>query len=234
MTEAELLHTLGQVTTASITSLLLKQGLGNPWLRGPRPIRTGQPRAVGRAFTLRFIPGREDLAQPAGLATLRNTRAAIEAMPAGCMVVADAMGTADVGVFGDILCSRMRMLGVSALVTDGSVRDQAGVLASGLSVWSRGIAAPPPMGGLTFINWGEPIGCGGVAIFPGDMIVADDDGAVAIPAALVEFIAEQAPELERLEAWVMTEVEAGVPLPGLYPPNAETQARYAAFLAQQG
>jgi regulator of RNase E activity RraA len=120
---------------------------------------------------------------------------------------------------------------VAALVTDGAVRDQAGILASGLSVWSRSIAAPPPMGGLTFINWGEPIGCGGVAIFPGDMLVADDDGAVAIPAALVELIAEQAPELERLEAWVMTQVEAGVPLPGLYPPNAETQARYAAFRA---
>ena len=84
------------------------------------------------------------------------------------------------------------------------------------------------MAGLTFVGWQEPIACGGVAVFPNDVIVADGDGAVVIPAALVGAVAEAGPEQERLEAWIMREVERGVPLPGLYPPNAETKARYEA------
>lgn len=233
MTDDKILDILANVTTATLTTLLLKKGVSNSWIRGPRPIRSGQPRTVGRAFTLRFIPGREDLFKPEAMAALRTTRSAIEAMPAGCVVVVDAMGCRDVGGFGDILCQRMRKRGVAALVTDGVVRDQAGILDTGLPVWSQGIAAPPPMAGLTFINWQEPIGCGGVAVFPDDLIVADDDGAVVIPAAMVEDILATAPEVERLEAWVMGQVEAGVQLPGLYPPNAETLARYQASLRGQ-
>ncbi len=132
------------------------------------------------------------------------------------------------GIFGDILCARMAKRGVAALVTDGMVRDIAGVQATGLAVWCQGIAAPPSVAGLTFVNWQEPIGCGGVAVFPDDIMVADGDGVVVIPAALVDAVVELAPEQERLEGWIMQEVEAGVPLPGLYPANAETKARYEA------
>lgn len=224
---------LSQITTATLTTILLKKGLRHVWLRGARPLSTGQARVVGRAFTLRFVPAREDLATPESWSSPISTRAAIEDMPAGCVAVVDAMGVTDAGIFGDILCARMAKRGVAALVTDGVVRDAAGVRDTGLPVWCAGVAAPPSVAGLTFVDWQRPIGCGGVAIFPGDVVVVDDDGAVVIPAALLDEVLLLAPEQERLEVWIMTQVAQGVPLPGLYPPNAENKARYQAHIASQ-
>jgi regulator of RNase E activity RraA len=221
--------TLSGITTATLTTVLLKKGLRNVWLRGPKPLRSGEKRLVGPAFTLRFVPAREDLATPASWSSPISTRAAIEAMPPGCIAIVDAMGITGAGIFGDILCARMKIRGVAALVTDGVVRDVAGVLDTGLPVWCQGAAAPPSVAGLTFVNWQEPIGCGGVAVFPDDVIVIDEDGAVVIPRAMLSEVVEQAVEQEKLEAWIMGEVQAGTPLPGLYPPNAETKARYEAF-----
>jgi regulator of RNase E activity RraA len=226
--DPKIVSTLSQITTATITTLLLKKGLRNVWMRGTRPLNPGQPRLVGPAFTLRFVPAREDLATPESWSKPISTRAAIEAMPEGCITVVDAMGITDAGIFGDILCARMKKKGVAALVTDGVLRDVAGVMATGLPVWCDGAAAPPSVAGLTFVNWGEPIGCGGVAVFPDDVVVVDDDGAVLIPQALVAEIVAAAPEQERLESWIMNEVEKGAALPGLYPPNAENKARYEA------
>lgn len=227
--DAEIVEVLSKVTTATITTILLKKGLRNVWLRGATPLRPGQPRLVGRAFTLRFVPAREDLATPESWSSPKSTRAAIEAMPAGCIAVVDAMGVTDAGIFGDILCARMAKKGVAALITDGVVRDLAGVLSTNLPVWCQGVAAPPSVAGLTFVNWQEPIACGGVAVYPDDIIVVDDDGAVLIPAALVDEVMELAPEQERLEGWIMQEVDKGAPLPGLYPANAENKARYEAW-----
>ena len=229
--DPQVVDILSQVTTATLTTLLLKKGLRNVWLRGTRPLRAGQPRLVGRAFTLRFVPAREDLATPESWSSPISTRAAIEDMPAGCIAVVDAMGVTDAGVFGDILCTRMVKRGVTALVTDGVVRDVSGVLGSGLPVWCSGTAAPPSVAGLTFVAWQQPIACGGVAVFPGDVVVTDDDGAVLIPAALLDEIVALAPEQERLESWIMTQVEQGAALPGLYPPNAENKSRYLAQMA---
>jgi len=104
----------------------------------------------------------------------------------------------------------------------------AGVIGTGMPVWCRGGAAPPSVAGLTFVGWQEPIGCGGVAVFPDDVIVVDDDGAVCIPAAFVEEVAATGEEQERLEAWIVSKVQQGEKLPGLYPPNAENKARYEA------
>ena len=224
-------QTLSQVTTATLTTLLLKKGLRNVWLRGTRPIRPGQSRLVARAFTLRFVPAREDLATPASWSSPISTRAAIEAMPAGCVAVVDAMGVQDAGIFGDILCARMQHKGVAGLVSDGVVRDLAGVLGTGLPVWCSGAAAPPSVAGLTFVDWQRPVACGGVAVFPGDVIVADDDGAVLIPQALLDEMVQASPEQERLEAWIMEQVHQGHALPGLYPPNEANAARYAATKA---
>ena len=231
--DANTIDILSKITTATLTTILLKKGLRNVWLRGTRPLRPGQPRLVGRAFTLRFVPAREDLATPESWSSPISTRAAIEDMPAGCIAVVDAMGVTDAGIFGDILCARMAKRNVAALVTDGVVRDVAGVLGTGLPVWCSGAAAPPSVAGLTFVAWQQPIGCGGVAVFPGDVVVVDDDGAVLIPAALLDDILALAPEQERLEAWIMGEVEKGASLPGLYPPNAENKARYLAETANQ-
>src|SRR6476659_9180999 len=210
--DSEIVATLAQVTTATLTTLLLKKGLRNVWMRGTRPLNAGQPRLVGPAFTLRFVPVREDLATPESWSKPISTRGAIEAMPEGCIAVADAMGIASAGIFGDILTMRMMKRGVTALVTDGVVRDKAGVVASKLPVWCAGVAAPASVNGLTFVGWQEPIGCGGCAVFPGDVIVCDDDGAVVIPRDLVAFVAEK-----------------GAKLPGLYPMNDEAKARYEAW-----
>src|SRR6201995_859841 len=173
-TDAELQTAFSQVSTATITTVLLKKGLRNVWMRGTRPLRPGQGKCVGRAFTLRFVPAREDLATPESWSSPIPTRAAIEAMPAGSIAVVDAMGVTDAGIFGDILCARMAKRGVSGLVTDGVVRDVAGVLGTGLPVWCQGTAAPASVAGLTFVAWQEPIGCGGVAGFPDDGIMVDE------------------------------------------------------------
>lgn len=231
--DAKAIETLQAVSTATITTVLLKKGLRNVWMRGTRPIRPGQPRVVGPAFTLRFVPAREDLATPASWASPISTRAAIEAMPEGCIAVADAMGVKDAGIFGDILCARMVHRKVAALVTDGVMRDAVGVLGTGLPVWCDGVAAPASVAGLTFVGWQEPIACGGVAVFPDDVVVVDEDGAVLIPAAYLDQVLAEGPEQERMEAWIMTEVERGVALPGLYPMNDDTKSRYAAWRATQ-
>jgi regulator of RNase E activity RraA len=223
---AKTVEILSTVSTATVTTILLKKGLRNVWMRGTRPLTAGQPRLVGRAFTLRFVPSREDLATPESWSSPTSTRAAIEAMPAGCIAVVDAMGVTDAGIFGDILCARMKQRGVAGLVTDGVVRDVAGVLGTKLPVWCQGGAAPPSVAGLTFVGWQQPIACGGVAVFPDDVVVVDDDGAVLIPAALVDELVAAGPEQERMEAWIMREVDKGAALPGLYPMNAETKARY--------
>jgi regulator of RNase E activity RraA len=223
---SDIFDALKPVSTATITTILVKHGLRRVWMSGPRPIRPGQPRTIGRAFTLRFIPAREDLATPASWASPRSTRAAIEEAQPGSIIVADARGLTGAGIFGDILCGRIKQRGVAGLVTDGAVRDIAGVLESGLSVWCAGVAAPPSVACLTFVNWQEPIGCGGVAVYPDDLVVVDDDGAVLIPAALVEEVVRVAPEQERMEAWIMDEVAKGAKLPGLYPPNEESLKRY--------
>jgi regulator of RNase E activity RraA len=227
------IETLSGVATATLTTVLLKKGLRNVWLRGAKPIRPGQKRVVGPAYTLRFVPAREDLATPESWSSPTSTRAAIEAMPPGCIAVVDAMGVTDAGIFGDILCERMRVRGIAALITDGVIRDLAGVLRTDLPVWSAGVAAPPSVAGLTFVAWQQPIGCGGVAIFPNDTIVADEDGAVVIPAALLKEVVDEAAEQEKLEAWIVNEVQAGAPLPGLYPINTENKARYQAFRNSQ-
>jgi regulator of RNase E activity RraA len=225
----DILATLRTVTTATLTTVLLKKGIRRSWMEGPMPLTSGQGRLAGPAFTLRFVPAREDLATPESWAKPISTRGAIEAMPDGVIAVADAMGIRSAGIFGDILVARMVKRNVTALITDGVIRDRAGVLAAGLPVWSAGTAAPASVSSLTFVGWQEPIGCGGVAIFPGDVVVADDDGAVVIPLDLVEAVTREAVEQERLEGWIVSEVERGEKLPGLYPMNAETKARYEAW-----
>jgi regulator of RNase E activity RraA len=224
-----LFDTLRHITTGTITTILLKKGIRRCWMKGPMPLAGNGTRIVGPAFTLRFIPVREDLATPESWAKPVSTRGAIEEMPEGCVAVADAMGVTSAGIFGDILTMRMMRRNVTALVTDGVVRDRTGVLASKLPVWCAGVAAPASVNGLTFVGWQEPIGCGGCAIFPGDVIVCDDDGAVVIPQDLVAFVAKEGEEHERMETFIVGEVERGAKLPGLYPMNDETKARYEAW-----
>jgi regulator of RNase E activity RraA len=223
-----LIAQLSAVGTATLTTVLLERGLRAVSMRGPQPLTAPAKRIAGRAFTLSFVPAREDLASPASWASPKSTRAAIEAMPEGAVVVVDARGIATAGIFGDILCSRMVRRGAAGLVTDGVVRDRVGVEATGLPVWCAGVAAPPSVAGLTFIDWQQPIGCGGVAVIPDDYVVADADGAIVVPAAIAAEVAAAAIEKEAFEEWALAEVQRGAALPGLYPPNEATRARYLA------
>jgi regulator of RNase E activity RraA len=223
------LDALKTITTGTITTMLLKKGIRHAWMKGAMPFGFSGKRVVGPAFTLRFVPVREDLATPESWMKPISTRGAIEAMPADCVVVADAMGITGAGIFGDILCMRMVKRGVTALITDGVMRDKHGVVGTGLPVWCAGVAAPASVNLLTFVGWNEPIGCGGCAIFPGDIIVADDDGAVVIPKDLADFVASEGAEHELLETWLVQEVEKGHQLLGLYPPNDENKKRYEAW-----
>jgi regulator of RNase E activity RraA len=224
--ERSTLEALRSLSTATITTVLMKKGLRNVWLRGARILDPQQPRVVGPAFTLRFVPGREDLATPESLSSPRSTRFAIEEMPAGSIAVVSSCGIVDAGILGDILCARMVRRGVAGLVTDGAMRDLEGVLKTGLPVWCSGIAAPPSVAHLTFVDWQQPIGCGGVAVFPDDVLVADQDGAVVIPRAMVEAVIDAGREAEMLEEWILDQVNSGRKLPGLYPPDEKTAAEY--------
>ena len=233
MLDEDLARALMSISTATLTTVLFKMGVRNVWIRGARALAPAQRRVVGPAFTLRFIPAREDLSTPEAWKSPHSTRAAVEAMPAGSIAVIDSMRTPDAGVFGDILCARMRCREVQGLVTDGVVRDLAGVKGSGLPVWCSGVAAPPAVVQMTFVGWEEPVGCGGVAVFPGDYIVADEDGAIVIPKALVGNVIGTALEQEREEDWILEKVKSGAALPGLYPMNEETRSRYETELMRR-
>jgi regulator of RNase E activity RraA len=157
---------LREITTATITTMLLKKGIRRCWMNGPKPIVPHGRRLVGPAFTLRFVPAREDLATPESWAKPISTRGAIEEMPQGSIGVADAMGIVSAGIFGDILTMRMVKRNVTALVTDGAVRDKAGVLASALPVWCAGVAAPASVNGLTFVGWQSRSAAEAAPFFP--------------------------------------------------------------------
>ncbi len=216
------------VSTATLTTILSKKGIHNAWLRRAKALRPGQGRIVGPAFTLRFMPWRDGPTIPSSAELPASSRPAIEAMPEGYVAVVDAMGVDDASIFGDIMCTRMHKRGVAALVTDGAVRDAAGVAVTGLAVWCSGAAAAPISNRLMLASWQVPIGCGGVAVFPDDIIVVDEDGAVVIPPSLLDAILDEGPEQEQAEAWIIKEVRKGHPLPGLYPMNDETKQRYGA------
>ena len=214
--DTALFDVLRHVTTDSLATVLLKKGLRNQWVKGPMPLSADYPRTVGRAFTMRFIPLREDVAG-AHAKKLPVNRDAVESMPEGCIAIADARGELRAATFGDIVVFRMVKRGVAGIVTDGAVRDRAGLIASRMPIWTAGITAPPPAARLMLAAWQEPIGCGGVAVYPDDIVVADADGVIVVPAGLASEAAAAAAEQERLDEWQLAEVKRGVKLSELAP-----------------
>ena len=218
---------LAGCSTATITMQLLKRGLRATAMRGVKPLAPGQGRVVGEAYTVRFIPMREDLSDPAILGSPDNhQRVAVEDCPAGAILCMDGLGNGEVGTLGDILAERLRVRGVAACVTDSATRDAEAVAATGLPVWCNGRAAPPNITGLAMGDRQAPIGCGGVAVVPGDVLVCDGDGVVVIPRAMVEEVAAGAVEQERLETFIQERVRAGFSVAESYPPDAATLAAY--------
>jgi len=140
------------ISTATITTVLLKNGIRNSWMRGPMAMRAARYTVVGEAFTMRFVPMREDLATAESWSSPHSTRVAIEEMPAGCIAFIGVLGISDAGVFGDLLTARLAHRRVTALVTDGTMRDSQGILGTGLPVWCAGTAAPPSIAALTLLS----------------------------------------------------------------------------------
>ena len=233
-TDPALIDALRGISTATLTMQLLKRGIRRGWMAGTKPLRPGGPRLAGPAFTLRFVPGREDVSTRESYEAPNSLRDAIEDMPEGVVAVIDSRGEQGAGTLGDILAGRMKRRGVAGIVSDGPMRDVAGIRAVDIPVWCSGAAAPPSIAALWFAGWQEPVGCGGVAVFPDDIIVADDDGAVVLPRALAAEVAADGAEQEALEAWILAEIGRGEPVKGLYPPDEAAMARYRASKLNDG
>ncbi len=227
---AETFAQLHQVSTATLTTQLFRRGLRNAFVQGVRPLSPQRHRLIGPAFTLRYIPAREDVdaygAQPDPNALQRE---AIEAVPPGHVLVMDCRCDARAASAGDIYVTRLQARGAAGIVSDGGIRDSATVAQSGFPVFCAGPSAPTNRVLHHAADYGRPVGCGGVAVYPGDIIVGDADGVAVIPRAMVEDVARDAAEQEELEAFIQLRVARGDPLPGLYPVNEKTRAAYEAW-----
>jgi len=220
---------LRQVSTATLTSVLLKLGLRNTFMTDVHPLLPGT-RLVGKAYTLRYIPMREDLdadALDGRFDNLTNPqRIAVEHVGAGDVLVMDARGEIRAGTTGNILVTRMKHRGATGLVTDGAFRDAAGIAAVGLPAYCRGTHAATNVTLHHPVDVQLPIACGGVSVYPGDAIVGDGDGVIVIPRHLAEEAARRALEQEQRERFILAKVQAGAGIIGVYPPNADTLAEY--------
>ena len=225
--DEEVQEKLRQTSTATIATVLFKRGFRNVFMIGPKRLNDDvSPVMVGEAFTLRYIPGREDLNGPAEFTERHPQRRAVEECPPGAVVVADCHGDTRSGTGGDILLTRMEVRGCAGMVSDGAVRDIRGISPLKIPVYASAVSAPASFTHFAAVDLQVPIGCGGVAVYPGDVLVGDRDGVVVIPAEIATEVANEALDQERFEAWVIDEVKEGRSTFGLYPPNDETKTRY--------
>jgi regulator of RNase E activity RraA len=232
---AEIREQLARVSTATVQTQLFKRGLRNTFMFGVRPLTPDRARFVAEAFTLRYVPAREDLDVLAAFQDPAHPqRRAIEEAPPESALVMDARGDARAASAGAILCTRLEQRGVAALVTDGSVRDSPTIAGLAMPVYTTAVSATTNLVLHHAVEQQVPIGCGGVPVFPGDVLVGDAEGVVVIPRHLAAEVAADAAEQERLEDFIMARVRDGAPLPGTYPPNAATLAAYRAHREREG
>lgn len=223
----ETLRLLARVSTATITTQLLKRGLRNTFMYGLRPLNPGAARIVGPAHTLRYIPAREDIDVVESFEDPAHPqRLAIETAPPGSVLVMDCRRDGRAASAGQILVTRLLRRGVAALITDGSVRDSGPIAGMEFPVFVNSVSAMPNLALHHAVDLDVPIGCSGVPVFPGDVIVADADGVVCIPRHLADAIAQPAAEQERLEEFLLGRVDKGAALPGTYPPDPSTLEAY--------
>ena len=231
-TTIDLLRT---VNTATLCTQLFKRGLRNVFIQGVGRLTTAEGNLVGPAFTVRNIPAREDLDQ---LSVFKDPdhpqRKSIEVIPSGHVLVVDCRGETRVASGGEILTTRLMKVGAAGLVSDGPLRDSGPISNLPFHVFCAGSSAPTNLVLHHAIDINVPIGCGGVAVYPGDMIVGDDDGVVVIPKHLADEVAVDAAEQELLETFILERIRDGARLPGTYPPNAETEAAYKAWRKARG
>ncbi|WP_027800786.1 ribonuclease activity regulator RraA [Paraburkholderia dilworthii] len=231
------LEQLRHVSTATLTTQLFKRGLRNVFLQGVAPLvkpAASAPNVVGPAFTLRNIPAREDLDHVGVFQDPDHPqRKAVETAPAGSVLVQDCRGERSVASVGSILALRLAKRGVAGMVSDGPVRDSGTIAALGLPIWCAGASAPLNLAKHHAVDMNVPIACGGVPVYPGDIVVADVDGVVIVPREMAADVAREAAEQEQLEVFIAERIGEGRPLRGTYPPNEETMAAYAQWRAQR-
>jgi len=220
-----------RTSAASISTQLIRRGLRNVAVRGVKPLRTDLPPMVGPAFTLRYIPAREDIdAYGSGGDPNNVQRQAIELAPSGHVFVADCRGVADVAGIGAILGTRLLHRGLKGIVLDGGVRDTISMAATHMPTYCLGAAVPPNYAAHHAADLNVAVSCGGVAVYPGDIVFGDSEAVVVVPRHLADEIASDAAEMERRERFLYAEIEAGRSIHGVYPPNEATMARYRAAL----
>jgi regulator of RNase E activity RraA len=230
----ECIARLRKVSTATLTTQMFKRGFRNVFLQGVRPAGKHAENMVGAAYTLRSIPAREDLDVLEAFANPEHPqRKAVENAPAGKVLVQDCRGDARVASGGDILMTRLMVRGAAGMVTDGGIRDSATIAGMRMPVYAAQPSAPLNLVHHHATDIDVPIACGGVAVYPGDMVVGDADGVVIIPAHLAEEVAVDAEEQEAMEEFLKARIASGAPLPGTYPPNDATKAAYAEWRASR-
>jgi regulator of RNase E activity RraA len=231
---ADTLAALGRISTDTITTMLLKlAGMRSRAVRGIRPVNPARCRFVGPAFTVRFVPLREDLTDRATIVSPGSpVYGTLDRIPAGAVLMLDMRGDTTAGALGDVLVARLIALGVAAVVADGGMRDIAAVSAMPLAVWCGGFCPPPSSGSLLAADVQQVIGCGGVMVAPGDIVVGDESGVAVIPPHLAAAVAEKGEELEQVEAWIRRRIEKGALVTGLYPPGEATMAAWREWIAQ--
>ncbi len=216
---------LSQASTATITTQLLARGLRNTFLHGIKPLNNR--RLIGPAFTLRYIPAREDVDV---LEVFKDydhpQRKAIESVPPGHVLVMDCRGQGRAASAGNILATRLHIRGGAGLITDGTLRDTPEIKQLELPVFTTGASPLTNLAQHHAVDMQIPIGCAEVAVYPGDIMVGDEEGVVCIPAQLADEIAEPAAKQEELERKILADIQDGRPLRGTYPPDEETLARY--------
>jgi regulator of RNase E activity RraA len=209
---------LKTVSVATLATALFKRGLRNQVIQGVHPVRAKGVNMVGPAYTLRYIPAREDRNQ---LSAFRNPdhpqRVAVETCPAGHVLVMDSRKDPRAASAGDILVTRLMVRGVAGVVTDGGFRDAATIGQLDIPAYHTRPSSPTNLTLHEALDLDVPIGCGDVAVFPGDMVVGDDDCVIVIPQAIAEEVADEAVEMTAYEDFVVEKVKSGTPIIGLYP-----------------
>jgi regulator of RNase E activity RraA len=210
------------VATPTIATALYKRGLRNQFIQDVHPLSAKKRNMVGQAFTLRYIPAREDLNS---LEVFKNPdhpqRAAVEQCPPGAVLVMDSRKDARAASAGSILVSRLMVRGAAGVVTDGGFRDSPEIAALDIRAYHHRPSAPTNLTHNQALDINVPIGCGDVPVWPGDVVVGDDEGVIVIPAHLADEIADETVEMTAYEDFVTEKVLAGATIIGLYPPTSE-------------
>ena len=222
---AEALDKLRTVSTATLTVQLQKRGFRNTFMQGVQPLRPDL-RMVGYAFTLRYVPVREDMLTTHADNTKNVQRVAIETIGKDEVLVIDARGDVRAGTLGNILATRIMVRGAAGIVTDGGVRDSPAFRTLDLPTYIQAPHAAVSYAIHHPLEMNVPIGCAGVLVLPGDVVVGDGEGVVVIPAQVAESVAHDAWEQERLESFLESKIAAGASILGVYPPNEATLAEY--------